>query len=125
TAGLHYSYEWDMHEIGLEAFWYDRNIQTLQDTENARVGLYWTVNFYKPQGQSSFGGSTYTVAENAASTVAEIPLIEDITLVENLGLRQPLERQLSASAFKELGSPAQLGRATVYDVVLLNDVSQR
>lgn len=125
TAGLHYSYQWDIHEIGLEAFWYDRDVQTLQNTENARIGLYWTVNFHKPQGSGQFSNARYAVAENAASPLAETPLVADITLVENLALNQLASAQLLHPSLESLGGPVTIGRAHIFEAQLLEDFSER
>lgn len=123
TVSFDYVYTMGIHEFGLNADFFDQDVNLGTDTEARRVGLYWTVRLNKPAGTSELN-----LAESSKSLIGSS--YNDL-LSADLGLLTkivPGSRMLiTESRLEEAGisGGTSFPRAKTYEISLINNIIQR
>jgi hypothetical protein len=130
TAGLNYNYTKGIHELGVEAYYYDRYVQALEDTNTTRVGVYWTLHFDKPANETDFGftqtaaNTTYDATDSFQLESPELGLT-DISLLGSFVPGRNFDRQIDKLTALNFSDANKIGPHYVYETSLLNYITQR
>lgn len=121
TAGLDYAFMFGNHEIGLNAAYFDRDVDAALDTDAYRLGAYWTVRFSQPAYGAGEGTdyAGFTDGEAPSARFTKLGLLTDISPGD---LRSRATALLAEQGF---GEPSKQPGADVYEAALLDDVIER
>lgn len=126
TAGAEYAYTMGNHELGINGSYFDRDVDTALDTDAWRAGVYWTVRFNKPAGESFGGGDTIqTAALGGGSVVAPQLKLAGLSLLEDLQPGGLLSRATALLNEQGISSPSDRSGVKVYEASLINEVIER
>jgi len=123
SAGLHYHYRLQQHEIGIDANWYDREPNNARDTETNRVAVYWTWYFDKQASADTLSRVPASDFDPIASLDGPMALNAD--LLQRVVPGQPLAAVLNKLSQSGAPSPARVADTFIYEMQLLQSVYNR
>lgn len=123
TAALHYDLSWKQHEFGIEANYFDRDIDLGVDTLASRVSMYWTWHFDKKDTRSLVGAGG--VRLSPASGLDSRLRVASPALMEQLAPGQWLDQLSSKMVEANAPIPAVDQDTLIYELSLFERVDQR
>ncbi|EAQ96562.1 hypothetical protein [Congregibacter litoralis] len=123
TAAIHYDLRWKSHEFGLEANYFNRDIDVGIDTLASRVSLYWTW-YFDQKSKATLAGAG-GVRLSPASGLDSRLNVASPALLEQLAPGQWLDQLTAAMVDASAPLPAVNGQNLVYELPVLNRVDQR
>lgn len=123
TAALHYDLRWKRHEFGLEANYFEREIDMGIDTLASRVSLYWTWYFDEKSTATLAGAAGLRLAPG--SGLDSRLRVASPALMEQLAPGQWLDELASAMVDANAPLPAIDGSSLIYELPVLDRVDQR
>lgn len=123
TAALHYDMRWNQHEFGVDANYFDRDIDFDVGTLASRVSLYWTWYFDQKDTRSLAGAGGVRLSPasglDAPLQVASPGLMEQLAPGQWLG-------ELTGKMLEANAPPPAIDQSTlVYELSLFDRVDQR
>ncbi|GAB5413679.1 MAG: hypothetical protein Cons2KO_12820 [Congregibacter sp.] len=123
TAALHYDLRWKQHEFGLEANYFDREIDMGVDTLATRVSMYWTWYFDQKSTATLVGAAGLRLSP--ASGLDSRLKVASPALLEQLAPGQWLDQVSAAMVNADAPVPVSDNRSLVYEIPVLDRVDQR
>ncbi len=123
TAALHYDLRWKQHEFGLEANYFDRDIDLGENTMASRVSMYWTWYFDQKSTATLVGAAGLRL--NPASGLDERLRVASPELLEQLAPGQWVDQVASAMVDANAPIPVTDQQSMVYEIPVLDRVDQR
>lgn len=123
TAALHYDLRWKNHEFGLEANYFDRDIDDGLDTLASRLSLYWT--WYFDQKSTATLAGVGGVRLSPANGLDSRLRVASPALLEQLAPGQWLDQLTAAMVDADVPTPVINSQNLVYELPVLERVDQR
>lgn len=127
TAGAEYAYTMGNHELGINGSYFDRDVDTALDTDAWRAGVYWTVRFNKPAGESFGGGKAIQTASTLGNGSVSAPQLQlaGLSLLKELQPGGLLSRATALLAEQGITGASDRSGVKVYESSLINEVIER
>ncbi|WOJ97992.1 hypothetical protein R0137_05300 [Congregibacter brevis] len=123
TAALHYDLSWKQHEFGLEANYFDRDVDVGVDTLASRVSMYWTWHFDRKDTRSLVGAGG--VQLSPSSGLDSRLRVASPALMEQLAPGQWLDQLSSKMVEANAPIPAIDQDTLIYELSVFDRVDQR
>lgn len=126
TTGVEYAYTFGDHEVGLNAAYYDRDVDAAIDTDAWRAGLYWTMRFNKPASSSAraVGAERNAIAGTAGTSVPALQLA-GLSLMSDLQPGSSLTRATTLLAEEGITGSSDRSGLKIYEAALIKEVVER